>query len=253
MTKAKILLLDIELAPNLAYVWQRWKVNIGMNQFEDRGFIMSFAAKWLGDTKIVYQENRKTDDSAIVRALYDLLDEADIVVAHNGKDFDLPHILTRGIVHGFPPPSPYHIVDTLKVARKEFLFLSNSLEDLCKDLKLPLKGKHGKFSGFELWWQCLRGNDEAWEELAEYNKQDVICLEALYLRLLPYIKNHPNVDFSDQDTLTCPKCGSTSVQKRGQYRSAAGVVYQRFKCQPCGGWGHAKSYTSGLGASGRSL
>lgn len=251
--KAKILLLDIEMAPNLAYVWQRWKVDINMNQFKERGFIMSFAAKWLSDPKIIYQENRKSDDSAIVKTMYDLLDEADIVVVHNGKEFDLPHVLTRGIVHGFTPPSPYHLIDTLKVARSEFSFLSNSLEDLCNDLKLPLKGKHKKFAGFELWWQCLKGNEEAWEELEEYNKQDVVCLEALYLRLRPYMKSHPNVDHSDSNELVCPKCGSKDVHKRGYYRSSVGVVYQKFKCQPCGGWGHTRNYTSGLGASGRSL
>lgn len=250
MSKAKILLLDIELAPNLAYVWQRWKVNIGMNQFAERAFIMSFSAKWLDDTKIIYHENRKSNDKAIVEVMYELLDEADIVVAHNGKDFDLKHILTRGIIHGLKPPSPYHVVDTLKEARKNFKFMSNSLADLCKDLGLPEKGKHGKFPGFELWWQCLRGNEEAWEELKDYNIQDVITLEALYLRLRPYMTNHPNVDYSDGEELLCPKCASNAVQKRGTYTSAAGVVYQRFVCKPCGAWGHEKSYAK-AGAAGR--
>lgn len=252
MPKSKILLLDIELAPNLAYVWQRWKVNIGMNQFEDRAFIMSFAAKWLDGSKIIYEENRKSNDKSIVQSIYKLLDEADIVVAHNGKDFDLKHILTRGLIHQLPPPSPYHVVDTLKEARKHFKFLSNSLADLCKDLGLPEKGKHGKFPGFELWWQCLRNNDEAWAELREYNMQDIVTLEALYLRLRPYMTGHPNVDLSDGSELLCPRCSSNAIQKRGTYSSAAGVVYQKFVCKACGSWGHEKSYAK-TGAAGRSF
>lgn len=107
MTKAKVLLVDLELAPNVAYVWGKWKQNIGDEMFVSKSFILSFTAKWLGDPKIIYKENRNgANDKAIVQDLYDLLDEADVVVAHNGKDFDLPIALTRGLVHNLPPPSP---------------------------------------------------------------------------------------------------------------------------------------------------
>lgn len=241
---AKILLLDIETAPNIAYVWGAWKQNIGQNQWISKSHIMSIAWKWLGEDNIGYLENRKAHDKVIVKLIYQLLDEADIVVAHNGQRFDLPMIIGRGVVHGLKPPSPYFIVDTFQVARKELRLVSNSLANLCDQLGLPQKDDHKKFPGFELWLECLRGNDEAWGEMQEYNIHDVVSLEALYLRLRPYMKNHPNVSRPNEEGETaCPKCGSHNIEYRGYYWTRAGLCYRRFVCKDCGGWGRERYMT----------
>lgn len=239
---SKVLLIDIETAPNIAYVWGAWKQNVGSNQWVQNSHIMSFAAKWLDDDKIIYKENRKSNDAKIVKAIYELLDEAEVVVAHNGDGFDLPTILGRGIVHGYNPPSPYHTVDTLRLSKRKFKFPQNSLAFISKHLGLPEKGGHKKFPGFELWLGCLRNDDEAWDEMREYNIQDVHTLEALYKRLLPYINNHPNIANADEDgVVLCPKCGSDHIQWRGAYKTQVGNIYKRFQCQSCGGWGRNKT------------
>jgi len=235
--EAKILIFDIETSPNLAYVWGKWKQNIYSKQFIEKSYIMSFAAKWLGNDEVIYVDNRHNDDSTLVKKLFNLFDEADVVVAHNGDKFDIPRVMGRGIVHGFMPPSPYHSVDTLKVARRKFGFLSNSLADLCEELGLPLKGDHKKFAGFDLWVQCLKQNDEAWDEMREYNIQDILSLEALYLKLLPYISNHPNVGRHEH---SCPSCGSIDIQRRGIYRPKSGLEYARYRCNSCGSWSKSK-------------
>jgi DNA polymerase elongation subunit (family B) len=242
MKTARILIVDIETAPNLAYVWGAWKQNIGQEMFIEKGYIMSFAAKWLGKDKVYYEDNRKNNDKKIVKALFKLLDEADIVVAHNGRKFDFPTIIGRGCIHGFTPPSPYHIVDTLETARREFRLTNNTLANLCMELKLPLKGGHKKFQGFKLWKECIKGNSEAWDEMETYNIQDIVSLEALYLRLRPYMKTHPNVIRMDNDKglMACPKCGSTNLQWRGYYYSRSGLCYRRFVCKDCGGWGKVR-------------
>lgn len=238
---SKILILDIETAPNIAYVWGAWKQNVGQNQWVEKSHIMSYAAKWLGDDKVFYHENRKKNDKALVQSLYSLLDEADIVVAHNGVRFDLPVVIGRGVIHGLVPPSPYHTIDTLLVARKEFRFVSNSLANLSQELGLPLKKDHKKFPGFELWLECLRNNDEAWAEMKDYNVADIITLEALYLRLRPYMKYHPNIAKVDEKgDVACPKCSSEVVHFRGYYTSKSGYQYRRFQCQECMGWGRAR-------------
>jgi len=238
---AKILLLDIETAPNIAYVWGAWQQNISQKQWLQKTHIMSFAAKWLDKDTIIYQENRSNDDKSIVYSLYTLLDEADIVVAHNGKKFDLPTIIGRGVVHGYRPPSPYFIVDTLTVARKELRLVSNTLANLCEELGLPLKSDHKKYPGFVLWVECLKGTEDAWQELKEYNIDDVLALEALYLRLRPYMGNHPNVVHTvNGESVHCPKCGSTNIQWRGYYYTRAGLCYRRFQCNDCGGWGRSR-------------
>lgn len=239
--KANILLLDIETAPNIAYVWGAWKQNIGQNQWVQKTHIMSFAAKWLGDSHIMYSENRSNNDYKIVSDLYNLLNSADIVVAHNGKKFDLPVIIGRGVVHGFTPPSPYFVVDTYEVARQELRLVSSSLANLCEELGLPQKSDHKEFPGFELWVECLKGNDKAWNEMREYNIADVHSLEALYLRLRPYMKSHPNVVRDNEGHKhRCPKCGSENIQWRGYYFTKSGLCYRKFQCQDCGGWGRVR-------------
>jgi len=62
------------------------------------------------------------DDERIVNSLWKLFDEADIIIAHNGGNFDIPNMNTRFIVNKLPPPSAYQMIDTLKVARKGFGF-----------------------------------------------------------------------------------------------------------------------------------
>lgn len=239
---AKILLIDIETSPNIAYVWGAFKQFVGAKQWIEKTHIMSYSSKWLGSGEIRYEENRGSNDKKIVKSIYTLLDKADIVIAHNGDNFDLPTIVGRGIVHGYTPPSPYFTVDTCKISRRQFRFPMNSLEFLCDHLDLPRKGGHKKYPGFELWLGCLRDEEEAWEEMKEYNIQDVISLEALYLKLLPYIKNHPNVSrFTDEEAIDCPKCGSDDVQFRGYYHTKAGLSYHRFQCMSCGGWGRVKT------------
>lgn len=233
----KVLILDIETAPKVAYVWRFFKENISAKQVKQHGHLMSFAAKWLGDGEITYVENRKEDDRLIVSRLCELLDEADVVVAHNGEEFDLKQIRARAVVHGIKPFSPVKIVDTYKVAKKEFGFPSNSLEYLTTVLGTKQrKDSHKKFPGFELWLECLRGNEEAWNELRLYNIDDVLALEELYLMIRAWDTRHPNIAVdASADKMACPKCGSHHLHYRGYAYTSVGK-YHRLQCQDCGGW-----------------
>jgi DNA polymerase elongation subunit (family B) len=235
---AKILILDIETSPNIAYVWRFFKENIGAKQVIENSYMLSFAAKWLGEDKIFYQDTSVQSEKKMLKVLYSLLDEADIVVAHNGDGFDLPHIQGRFLMHNIRPPSPYKQVDTVKVARKEFNFPSNSLEYLSNVLELPIrKGGHKKYPGFELWLGVLRNDPLAWAEMKEYNIDDIKVLEHLYLKFLPYMRFHPNVViYEDAERCSCPKCGSDDIHYRGYAYTNIGK-YNRFRCNGCGGWG----------------
>lgn len=237
---ANVLILDIETAPKIAYVWRFFKEHVGADQVLKHGHIMSFAAKWLGEDGVIYQENRKENDKKIVKQLIKLFDKADIVVAHNGVGFDFPQVMARALVHDLAPPSPYKVVDTLKVARKEFGFPSNSLAYLSKVLGVSEKKSHKQFPGFELWLECLRGNEAAWDEMREYNIQDVISLEEMYLKMRPWMRHHPNVAvFTDNEEPVCPKCGGKHLHFRGYAHTNVGK-FHRFQCQDCGGWGRTR-------------
>jgi len=237
---AKILTIDIETSPNIAYVWGLWKQNVGLNMLKDRTYVMSYAAKWLGSDKVLYEENRHGDDRDLIQSLIDLLDSADIVIAHNANKFDLPTINARAVEHGIKPPSPYKVVDTLSVAKKHFRFTSNKLEFIADALGCAPKLKHQHFPGFELWLQCLKQNDKAWKEMKEYNVQDVLTLEEVYLKLRPWIKNHPNIGVLDeQDVPVCPKCGGRHINYRG-YVTTNVSKFRKFVCMDCGGWGRTR-------------
>lgn len=243
---SRILILDIETAPNVAYVWSFFKTNVGANQVVDNGYMLSYAAKWLDSDKIFYEDlTTSKKEKGLLKKLKPLLDEADIVVAHNGAKFDLPTIAGRFMMHGIEPASPFKIVDTCITARKQFRFPSNSLQYLSNVLDLAIKkGGHKKYPGFELWLGVLRDEKEAWEEMKEYNILDILTLQELYIKMLPFIKNHPNVMIFDEDVEVldeapapvCGRCGSEHVQRRGFDHTNAGV-FHRFQCKDCGGWG----------------
>ena len=239
--KPRILILDIETAPLLASVWRIWDENIGLNQINSDWHLLSFSAKWVGEKTIIYEDQSKAkrieDDTRLLKVVHALLCEADIVVAHHGKKFDLPKLNARFITNGFEPPSPYKIVDTREVAAKTFGFTSNKLEFLSSVLCTKKKLAHRKFAGFELWKQCLAGNAAAWAEMKKYNIRDVEALEELYLKFRPWQQTgSPNFSvFNDSEVEQCPKCGSENMHRNGFVCLAVGK-YQRFKCGDCGAW-----------------
>ncbi|MGL5262060.1 MAG: ribonuclease H-like domain-containing protein, partial [Bacteroides sp.] len=195
----KVLIFDLETSPCQALVWGVWKQNIPAKMLDQTWNILSYSAKWLGSDDIYYSDLRHdwdsnyTDDNVLLAELYELVSQADVLVAHNGDRFDIPRLNTRFIRAGFSPIQRVQSVDTCKIARRVFDFEHNSLEYLTTQL-LPEeyhKRKSQKFPGIDLWLECLSGNLEAWDEMQDYNEQDVIALEALYLKLRAWDDRHP--------------------------------------------------------------
>lgn len=235
----KILLLDIETAPILGYVWQLWDQNVALNQIKSDWYILSWSAKWLGDApnKTMYADQRKAknieDDSKLLKGIWQLLDEADIVIGQNSNAFDIKKLNARFILNGMQPPSSFKKIDTMLLAKKHFGFTSNKLEymsdKLCKKYK---KLKHTKFPGFEMWRECLAGNIKAWKEMEVYNKYDVLALEELYTKLIPW-DNTINFSVYRDDTKHICTCGSSNYKLNGYAYTSTGK-FQRYKCVDCG-------------------
>jgi hypothetical protein len=231
----KMLVLDIETSPLLANVWSLWNNNfIGLNQLKKDWHLMSFAAKWYGDDNpdnIIYMDQRHVknveDDRKQLKAIWKLLDEADILITQNGKKFDTKKINARFVLNGMKPPSSYRNIDTYLIAKRHFGFTSNKLEymtdKLCKTYK---KLSHGKFPGQKLWTECLKGNMEAWDEMEEYNKYDILSLEELYDILVPWDDSINFTIYFEDDVCSC---GSTDIRKNGFYFTNANK-YQKYVC-----------------------
>ena len=231
--EVKVGFFDIETAPYLGWVWEKYETNV--IEFESGGYLLCFSVKWLGKEKIetysLPEYSKTSDDSALVKKLWEFMNEADIIIAHNGDGFDVKKSNERFLVAGLTPPEPYKTIDTLKVARKHFRFPSNKLDELAKDLGIGRKLAH---TGFKLWKDCIDRNKKAWLIMRRYNRQDVLLLEKLYLRLRPWITQHPNFNlYTLKDG--CPRCGSHEIQRRGIEYSQK-QKYKRIFCTQCRGW-----------------
>lgn len=246
----KILLLDIETAPNLVHVWGLWQQNVGLPQILESGYVLCWAAKWLDEKEVMFDSIHRSTAKTMVRKVHRLLEEADAVVHYNGTKFDIPTLNKEFILQGLNPPAPYKQIDLLRVARSKFRFPSNKLDYVAKALGMGQKQKH---KGHSLWIECMEGNEEAWKTMESYNKQDVALLEKVYDKLLPWISSHPNRGLysgerNDEPAqrLACPNCGSAHNHRRG-YAFSSAFKYIRYNCQKCGTWFRSKTAEKGTG------
>jgi uncharacterized protein YprB with RNaseH-like and TPR domain len=234
---AKVLIFDIETSPLESFHWGLWDQNIALNQIKKDWHIMSWAAKWLDEKKVMYQDQRDvkdiTNDKKTLEGIWKLLDEADVVITQNGKSFDVKKLNARFIMNGMQPPSSFKHIDTKRLATKHFGFTSNKLEYMAEKINKKFKkSSHKKFSGLSLWTECLKNNKAAWNEMKKYNIIDVLTTEELYHNLIPW---DSTIDFSIYNPykkIIC-SCGSTEFKENGHAYYASGV-YKRYKCKSCG-------------------
>jgi hypothetical protein len=240
MTKPKVLLLDIETAPLEALVWGPRDQYVNLDQIDADWSVLCWAAKWLGDKKVHYADVRnqrnKRDDKKILKGIWKLIDEADILVTQNGKSFDIKKLNARFIMNDFEPPRYGAHIDTLRLAKKYFGFTSNKLEYMTEKLNTKYKKlSHGKFPGIKLWRECLKDNKAAWREMEKYNKHDVLALEELYSKLIIWDGNSSVnfTNYTDDGSERVCSCGSRSFMKYGFHITKAGKK-QKYRCTKCG-------------------
>lgn len=235
--KPKILTFDIEISSTLIEAWTLWDARA--LKVVRPWYVMCFAYKWNdGKTKVVTIDDLAgTDDYSVTKAMWDLFDEADIVIAHNGDRFDIKKMNAKFAEHGMGPPSLYKSIDTLKIARKKFGFLSNKLDDLGTSLRLGNKVTH---TGYKLWSDCMAGDKKAWRLMKKYVKQDVDLLYSLYEELLPWIDHHPNIALYSQKPDACPKCGEVGYLRKRGIRTTQSGSKQQWRCDKCKGFSRSR-------------
>lgn len=244
MTHQKVLIFDIETSPMIAYVWGLRDQNISLNQLQSDWYVMAWSAKWLGDpaSKVIYCDQRRAkrieNDREILKPLWKLLDEADVVITQNGKNFDGPKLNARFITHGMKPPSPYKHLDTYQIVRRVAKFTSNKLEYLTNKLCTKYKKlHHKKFPGMSLWTECLAGNKEAWDEMKKYNVHDVLSTEEFYTKIRAWAPAAMTTAYSVQNpTCSCSVCGHKGKMIKQGFTISKKGKYQRWQCQACGAW-----------------
>lgn len=235
-SSTRTLFFDIETAPIVGTAWDKWEANL-IWIIED-WYMLGFAYKWADEKKThvvalpdfpLYKKQPK-NDIEVIKALHALFEEADITIAHNGDRFDTRKTNTRILKHGLKRPVPPATVDTLKVARKNFNMTSYKLDDLGEFLGVGRKIKTDK----DLWEGCMAGDMKSWRKMKRYNIQDVDLLERVYLKLLPWIDNHPALNILDERPEACPNCSQNQVVATVKYKPTRTRAYQYHRCNNCG-------------------
>mgnify|MGYP001562811409 CR=1 FL=1 len=234
----RALVFDIETKPLLAYVWGLWDNNVALNQIENDWSVLSWSAKWLDapDDEVMYADNRKSkdldDDKSLLEQIWKLLDEADIVITHYGKKFDVPKLYARFIKHGMNPPSSFRHIDTKQIASSKFAFTSNKLEYLAKFLGVKhTKLTERKFAGQLMWTGCIKGIKAAWEEMKAYNIRDTIVLQEVFHVLKKWDKSI-NFDVYHDGLENVCTCGGKSfiIHKLSPYIYTNTGKFDRLIC-----------------------
>ena len=239
----KIVLWDIETSQNLAAVFQLAHNDyINPENLIQERYIICAAWKMLGqkavsttatiDNAALFKKDPH-NDRHVVTVLHKMLSEADVLIAHNGDQYDVKFAEGRMLFHGLPPLPPLLKIDTLKEARNRFLLNSNKLDYLGHYLGLGRK----KHTSPGLWLRVLQGDAAAVKEMVRYNKQDVVLLERVFLKLQPYMATHVNRQLLGENSNSegCPRCGSSHTKSKGLHHTLT-RTYQRRYCLTCGGW-----------------
>lgn len=242
MTKKKsgprILILDIESLPLTTYTWALFDQNIPLNMVKEDWSVLSWAAKWLDDPpgKMMYADQRNAknvrDDKKMLEGIWNLMDEADVVIGQNSNSFDIKKLNARFVMNGMKPPTTFKKIDTKLLAKKHFAFTSNKLEFMAEKINKKYKKlSHKSYPGFSLWLACMAGDKKAWPVLKEYNCHDVLATEELYKVLRAW--DNVNFDaYHDELEHTCV-CGNNTFKLNGFAYTATSKV-QRFVCKACG-------------------
>lgn len=235
---AKILMIDIETAPGIVRTHSYFKTTYGASMVVRHPFMLCWAAKWYGQDGILFDRisDAGGDDRKISASLSEIVASADMIVAHNGRAFDVAFLSARLCAHGLPPIRPVRVYDTYRAARSCFKFAHNSLEGIARTLGIGSKLPH---RGDEMWKGCEAGDLTSWGEMEEYNVHYVVLLEGVYTRLRTFDPRHPNLAlfWPDDGSIRCPRCqaaGSMKEDVRGCTTNLS--VFPLFRCEGCGAW-----------------
>lgn len=247
MKNRKIIIWDLETLPDLREVAKRipsigaWP---GRTFKADVNSIICFGYKILGEKKSHcinawdFKSNWKkdrNDDSQVVKAAAKILEDADGIITHNGKSFDVKVLNARLGKHGLPGlPKGLKHADTKNIAKNNLSLYSNSLNAVAKHFgctpKLQISNK------WDLWVDIIYGQNLAQNTklMTKYCKQDVDTLEEVYHKLKQYDTTLPNMAlYGTNDGMVCHNCGSDKLQKNG-YLPTKTTIKQRYRCTQCG-------------------
>lgn len=225
------LFFDIETSPMVVYSWRiGYNINLSYDNIVTDWKVICICYKWEGEDEVHSLRWDNYCDKKMLEDFIKVANGADELIAHNGDRFDLKKIRTRCVYHRIPMFPHYRTLDTLKKSRSGFSFDSNRLDYIAKYLGVGQKIK----SEFNLWKQCMEGNEKALNDMVDYCKGDVVVLEDVFFVLQDYIKNNThNGVVNGGYKHECPTCGSEDTVLYKNNVTASGTIKRLMECETC--------------------
>lgn len=228
-----VLLWDIERFPGLYYGWSQFD-----NPFsqKEKSTMSVICYKWLGEEDVhtiglsKSQHNRNPrNEEPIIKKMLKVMNQADILIGYNGDKFDWKKFNGAVIKYGLEPVKKPKLMDPLKMIKREASFDSHRLGEMCQELGVHMKveTERGLFIKAMYDW-------DKYKTLTDYCAHDVLALEDLFKRILPYSTPIVNAAGINKIDKACSNCGSEKLIKFGTYILNSGTESQRYRCKDCG-------------------
>lgn len=133
-----------------------------------------------------WSRGKRGVDKNLVRAISDELESHDVLVAHNGQNFDLPMIRTRQVRWRQRRLPDMKVVDPWLIAKRKFRLKSNSLGRIADylgitDRKTPLD--------MSTWAAAMNDGDRrALNDIVRHCQADVRVLDGVFDLVKPFVK-----------------------------------------------------------------
>jgi len=235
----KILFLDIETSLVDARVFRTGLQQINANQLNSRTKVLTVAGGTLhdllqeGEAGMWSCSNHRSstfkkdplDDTEILADVWEELDKAEVVVAHNAS-FDQGWLFGRFLELGWKLPSKFFLFCTYKNLTP-FNLTSKKLDELSKSLI----GQRKMETNLDLWMRCSEGDESAFEQMEQYNLGDVYNTLFKVWKRTAYYNPHKAIDFSNpqSDRPQCKVDGS-ELEWYGEYLNKRnGLFYTLYR------------------------
>lgn len=238
--KPRIVSFDLEVSPALGYFYPpTWET--GILKTVHRQKLMSFAWQVVGEKKITamnlsqmpnYKKNPQ-DDKLLVMELHKVMSNADILLGQNSDQFDVRMARYFFLLNGLEPLAPTKYLDTKKIAKRYFKFLNNTLDNLGEEMGY---GGKTQITYKDLWVAAfLEGDQKSWKLMDKYCKNDVDQTTKIYLKMRPFMNQHPSLSRISGEESSCPRCGGYDFRIKA-YRTTNTSRYHQYQCNECLGF-----------------
>jgi DNA polymerase elongation subunit (family B) len=207
ISPAKILIYDIETGRVPAMVWWTGKQYVNHNQLIEEPKIITIAYKWLGEN-IVYDLtwDKNQSDKDMITQFMKVYNKADMVIGQNNDRFDNRWVNARAMKYDLEVNTFVRSFDIMKETKRLFRLPSYSMAYITNFLGVETKLQH---EGIIMWDKIQFGTKEEQAEylqkMVDYNRQDIVATEDMYLSLRKYMGNKVHFGvLNGNEKFTCP-------------------------------------------------